>query len=378
MSARKPLLFIGTAIVLAFAISYSWTPSSYEDQLIRIQAEQELGPIDKNILNETLEVQAQLLDHVGDKELVLKAWVSLSKYPDMARTIVLQYGSEPDFKEILKSYGDPVIPVIHYFRENNVWPVVVEDFGKRAIDAVTEITRSIWNRVTGKTPSTTNTDVQTKPRELGPNERGRLAVGVLKAEGHDLLGQFVVAPDKTVKWNQTDRMSKAITSILASGVRNFETKYDIGDLTKSDWFWAGVDVAVVAAPFKLLKAGKLVAPSGKMAAGTGKELSLAVGTRLFAPRMLAGSKVFQTLGTYGASLATAYIVVSYPSLVSGLLYDVASLFGLNPWLVQFVGWFLILWVVLYPFSWLLKALARLALLAFSWIEQSRMKSRAVA
>ena len=50
------------------------------------------------------------------------------QYRETARQILLLYGAEPEFREILKTYGDAVFPVIQYFRENDVWTV-------RAIDA---------------------------------------------------------------------------------------------------------------------------------------------------------------------------------------------------------------------------------------------------
>jgi hypothetical protein len=76
------------------AVALSWKPVSYVEQLIRVQAEQELGPIDPRILEEPAQVQAILLDYAADKEpvrkeLVLKAWIALSRYPATAREILL-------------------------------------------------------------------------------------------------------------------------------------------------------------------------------------------------------------------------------------------------------------------------------------------------
>lgn len=69
MRARKPLLFCAAAIVAALAICIVWKPVSYSEQLIRVQAEQELAHIDKAIVNEPLEVQAVLLDYAADNGL---------------------------------------------------------------------------------------------------------------------------------------------------------------------------------------------------------------------------------------------------------------------------------------------------------------------
>jgi len=368
MSARKPLLFCAAAIVAALAICMVWRPVSYSEQLIRVQAEQELAPIDKAMVNEPLEVQAVLLDYAADKELVLQAWIALSKYPEKAREILIQYGSEPEFKEILKKYGESVIPVIQYFRDRNVLSLIAMDATARTIRSVKELTNTIWNRITGNGPANSNPAAQTRARELGPNERGWYAVNFIKSEGHDFLAQFVVNSDKEVKWNQTDRIVKAITSFFTSGIRTLETKRDLGEaITTSDVFWAGLDVAVVAVPVKLLGAGKAVARSGE-------ELSFAARTRLFAPRLLSKGQIFRKLGKYGAVAATVYIIVTHPSLINSVFAELAELMGLSPWLVLFAGWFLIIALVLYPFSWLLKGLARFILLGLSWLEQPRKKS----
>ena len=117
MRFRKSLLGLSAAVVITLAICLGSTPVSYSDRLVLIQAEQELGHIDSRILLEPVDVQSVLLDYAPDSELVLKAWISLSKYPEKAREILLLYGAEPEFKEILRNYGDAVIPPIQYFLE---------------------------------------------------------------------------------------------------------------------------------------------------------------------------------------------------------------------------------------------------------------------
>lgn len=348
----------------ALAISLSWKPLSYVEQLIRIQAEQELGHIDPGILNEPLQVQATLLDYSGDKELVLKAWIALSKYQGTAREIVLLYGSEPEFREILRTYGDAVIPVIQYFRENDVWSVRVMDATGKAIKSVLEAARELWRRVTGNEQVDSKPDALPKAVELGPMERGWYAVNFIKHEGHDFLGQFAVNKDRKAVWNQTDRIVKASTSFFTSGVRNLETKRDLGeDITAADVFWAGLDVAMVAVPAKLLVSGRAVARSGK-------ELSLTTRTRLFAPRLLSKGQIFRKFGAYGAAAATLYIVATNPSLLNSVFAEIANLIGISPWVVQAAGWSVVVALILYAFSWLLIPIAKFTLFILKWLERS--------
>jgi hypothetical protein len=368
MKVRKLSFFLAASVVVSLIICQSWKPASYAEQLIRIQAEQELGPIDRAILNEPIEAQAMLLDYSGNKELVFKAWITLLKYQERGRDILLLYGSESQFKEILLRYGESVIPVIQYFREHDIWSIKARVTTENVVQSVSESAKRIRNRVTENEHKNSNSIVQTQPGELGPKERGWYAVNYIKEEGHDFLGQFVVDKDNRVKWNQTNRTVKAVISFFTSGVRTLETKYDLGeDITASDAFWAALDVAVVVAPLKMLVAGKVVAPSGK-------ELSLVTRTKLFAPRLVAKEQIFRKIGKYGPAVAIAFIAIRNPSLINSVFAEIAKLLGVNPWLVQFVGWVLIVTVILYPFSWLLKPLTRFMFWGLSWLEQSRKKA----
>ncbi len=323
---------------------------SYVEQLIRIQAEQDLGPIDPRILEEPAQVQATLLDYAADQELVLKAWIALSKYPATAREILLLYGSEPEFRDVLRRYGDAVVPVIQYFRDNDVWTV-------RALDAVTGALKDLWDRLTG--------DGQAKPGrvELGPAERGWYAVHFIKHEGHDFLGQFAVHADGKARWNQTDRVVKASTAFFTSGVRNLGTKIDLGqDITGADAFWAGLDVALVAVPAKLLLSGRAVARSGQ-------ELNFAARTRLVAPRLLPRGEFFRKLGAYGAAAATLYVVARHPSLLNSVFAELAELAGISPWVVQLAGWSIVIAIILMAFSWVLVPITTLAIFLLKQLQR---------
>ena len=366
MRIRKLLLGLGVAILIAVAICLWSTPVSYSDRLVLVQAREELGHIDQRILLEPVDVQSVLLDYAPDNELVLKAWIALSKYSEKAREILLLYGAEPEFKEVLRNYGDAVIPPVQYFLENEVLSVKALDYSGRTIESLAASAKAFSDRITGKEPP--KTDAPARPAsELGPKERGWYAVNFIRKEGHGFLGQFVVDKDGKVKWNQTDRIVQGVSAFFTGSIRALETKYDLGEeVAASDFFWAGVDVAAMAAPVKLLRAGRAVESSGK-------GLSVTTRTRLLAPRLVSNARVFQRLGKYGAVAATAYIVVMHPSLINSLLAEFANVMGWNPWLVQFGAWVLIIAVLLYPFLWVLKALARLVLFGLSCIERPLRK-----
>lgn len=363
MKLRTPLLVLAIAVMVSFAIVQLSNPVSYVDQLIRIQADEELGHIDRAILNEPIPIQATLLDYSSDKELVLKAWIALHKYPEKARNILLTYGSQSTFMEILKNYGDAIIPPIDYFLQNDVWSVKAMDSVGGLVNKGTAFVNDLWNDITGSAQARASPGVQTQTRVLGPEERGWYAVNYIKKEGHDFLGQFVVDKDKRVKWNQTARVTNAISSLFTSGVRALETKYDLGDdVTPGDVFFAGLDVVPMAVSLKLLRAGKVVKQSGK-------ELSFTTRTRLFAPRLISRSPILQGMGKYGAAVAIGYIVVSHPSLINSLFDELAKSLGVSSWLVQFVGWILIIILIFYPFLWLLISLTQFLLWGFSLLKR---------
>jgi len=384
MQLRKPLVFLAIAVVVSLVICWNWKPVSYAEGLIHIQAEQYLGPIDKRILNEPLLIQGQLLDYVDNRELVLKAWIALAKYPNMTRQVLVDYGSEAEFKEVLLKHGESVIPVIQYFRENDLWLLKAQDATGKRIQSISEYVKGLWGQLTGN-EQPPNAVVQKKLRELGPKERGWYAINFIKQEGHDLLGQFVVTKDKEVKRIQTDRSLKAVTSFFTSGIRSLETNYKLDEETTSDWFWALLDVPLIAPAAKVVMGtGKVVVETGKVAAGAGKvlkagsvatrsseELSLMTRTRMFAPRLIPRSSVLQKIGRYGAAVVTAYIVITNPSLINSILTEVAKFLGLNPLLVLFVGWVLIIVLMLYPFTWLLVPLVRFVSSALSWLQHSQ-------
>ena len=362
MNLRKPLIFLAIAAITSLTICHYWKPIPYNEKLVRIQAEQLLGPIDERITREPLEIQAVLLDYSGDKELTLKAWIAISKFPLKAQNIFSLYGSEDEFKSILRSYGDAIIPVIQYFIDHEVQSLVVMKKTGTLIDTGCGWVKKLVNCL----PSPFK---KMQSPKLDPTERGWYAINFIKKEGHSFLGEFVVDKNNDAHWVQTQRIMNFLIFIFTGGIRVLETKYILSEeITAGDVFLASLDVIPLVVAVKLLRAGKVVVTSGESVST--KELTLMSRTKLFGSRLIPKGAFFRQLGTYGAAVATAYVVITHPSLVNSLLEELAELLGLNPLLVQFAGWLLIITIALYPFSWALIALARLILFGMSLIEKS--------
>jgi hypothetical protein len=204
--------------------------------------------------------------------------------------------------------------------------------------------------------------------EFGPTQRGWYAINSIHGDGHKFLAQFAVDTSNVAHWNQVDRTVTTVASFLTGGVSNLERKYEVNEtIGGSDVFFAAIDVIPFVAAVKLLKAGKVVT-------ATGKELSFMSKTRVFAARLIPKNSLLVSMGKYGVVLATGYVVLTHPSLLNSAFAELAKLMGLNPMLVQFFGWFLLISIALYPFFWLLKIVANVILFGLSWLNMSIKKT----
>jgi len=395
MRLRKLLFVVVVALLAAAAIGYSSVSMSYPEKLIRLQVMQRLGPIDPRIADEPLAVQALLLDYAdeadevqtdgkrGGNELVLKAWLALLKYPAQSREVLQLYGAEPEFQAILRAHGDSVVPVIKYFLDNDLLSVKLMTKAGEAVtttmdkfDAVVDETRKamgdMWDSLTAATsaparPSPSAEAVEPVKVEFGPTQRGWYAIHAISSDGHKFLGQFALDSANVAHWNQVDRTVATMGSFLTSGLSNLEQKYELDQkIGGSDVFFAAIDVIPFVVAVKLLRTGKVVTT-------TGKELSFAGKTRLFAARLIPKNQVLVSMGKVGVVLATGYVVLSHPALLNSVFAELANLMGLNPLLVQFLGWFLLISVALYPFIWVLKIAAKLIWIGLSWLDKSIKK-----
>lgn len=370
----RVFIFSVIALLIAVAILLQGTPRPYDEQLIHIQAEQTLAPIDPKILNASADLQALLLsyDRPGDNVLLLKAAIALHTYPDWTPDILTRYGTAPEFQAILRRYGEAVIPVIHYFMVNDVFTIQAQQALGNTLQSTTESARKLWNSLSGKGDAPPPTTAAPKPVENTPENRGGYAIRQIGADGYDLLGQFVIDKNGQVSRIQTKRITQDVGNFLTSGLVNIEKKSDTGEpVTTGDYFFAATDAVFFAAAFKLLRAGRFVAVTEKEAATAGKSvetlkvatartsaMGLVTRTRIFGASLIPRFPVLAKMGMWGAVIATGYVIVRHPSLINSLFAGLAHTLGIATWIVQLVGWFLIVSLLLSLLSGLLNLVWR--------------------
>ena len=350
---RKLLLILGISVIVALLSTVTSRPMLIEERLIQIQAENTLREFPR-IEKEPLEVQAALLDMADDELLLLKARAAYLRYPAMTREVFPLYGPEPEFREILRLYGENILPPIHYFLSKPVGSIeLMNDLASKYQAALEFFTGG------EETDNSTAGQQSTSRKEkLTPEERGWYAVRFIQEEGHDFLGQFVFNEQGDVIWVRTERVLENINQFFASGIRNLEIQHRTGDdVTASDIGWASVDVLVFASALKVLRVGRAVAVSSRGAARGTRSAALAA-------RLTTSGRMLMTTARYAkwpAVIGVGYLVVTHPGIINDVLAEVAEVMGYPVKLVQFLGWMLILLPVLYIGSWVFRLIVRPAL-----------------
>lgn len=311
-----------SALVLAAGFATLWRPGSFDERLVQLQVER-VWPQQAAALSEApVELRALLVDYADDAVLLAKAQVALMRYPEMAREVLLVFGDEPDFRAVLREYGESVIAPVYYFMHNEIRTV-----------AVLKQTGVVADRVrmlAGGAP-------EPSAVELAPAiERGWYAIGFVRAEGHGFIGQFVVREDGEVRWLQSERVLEGINTFFAGGIRGLETKLrldqpiGIGDVGQ-----AGIDVAIGVGVFKLVKAARTGSAATRQAGLARRSVALA-------PVLVRQSAVATRLLRIGTPLAAAYLMIRHPSLINAGFGWLAERLGWPPGLLQFGGWALLL------------------------------------
>lgn len=334
----------------------------YEDQLIGVAVRQSFGDAASQIEVEPLEVQALLLDYADNEQLVLKARLALLRYPDLARRILPVYGGEPEFQVVLLTYGEAALPPIAYFMDHELTSLEI----RRALNDRLERARLLYARLVGK-PMDVATPAMEPAPELTAEERGWYAVHFLLEEGYDFLGQFAVNPDGNADWVQTERVTEGVANLFLGGMRGLEFKWRQGAAIEgSDLGWAALDMVIIASSVKLLgavRAGRAVAPGAAVARSAGFSGRVA----LFGSRVLArGGRLGLAVARYGAIPAAVYLMFRYPRLINSTLEELGDWLGVDPWLVQFLFWFVTLSVIMRLALFLMGPLSRV-LQGLGWL-----------
>jgi hypothetical protein len=346
MNLRPKTLLLALLAILGAAWLTPREPEpSYEAQLIGVALHQSFGSAAPELAAQPLEVQALLLDYAGDEALVLQTRLALLKYPDLARRVLPRYGSEPEFREVLSTYGPGALPPIAYFMDHSLTSLEA----RRALGERLDQVKEIWDRWFGSAPPAAEAQTQAQTAELTPDERGWYAIAFLREEGYGFIEQFTVTKDGKAEWVQTERFVKMLSDLLLGGVQGLETKWRQGsEVQIGDVAWAALDVAVIAGSVKLVKAlgaaraARVTATGVPAAAGMGFSGRVA----LFGSRILAqGGRVGLAVARYGAIPAGIYLMIRHPALINATLAELAGWVGISPWAVQFLFWFVALSVV---------------------------------
>ncbi len=361
---RKLLLICSLALLAAVIVSVVSRPVPIEQKLIQVHASDVLEGFPA-IEKERVEVQAVLLDFADDPLLLLKAQAAFIRHPEMARVIFPLYGAEPEFWDILRRYGENILPPIHHFVSRPIGSIEMMNKAAQKYRAAKEFfTRAPDDQTSGN-------QARKQPGELSPEERGWYAVNFIQSEGHDFLGQFIIDAQGETQWVGTERVLEGLNQFFASGVRNLEINYRSGEeITAGDIGWASVDVLVFASALKVLR-------MGRAAAVTTKGASRGTRSAAFAARVTHSGRMVLSSARYAkwpVIIGAGYLVIAHPSIISDVLAGVADVLGYPAWLVQFLGWLLILIPALYIGSWLLwliapviMALLRSAIALVAWL-----------
>lgn len=346
---KKLLLICAMALLMAAVFSTIAQPVPIEQKLINIQARDVLGDF-PGIEQESVEIKAILLDMSDDPLLHLKARAAFIRYPDMARNLFPLYAAEPEFRNVLKRYGEDALPPVQHFVSQPISTIEWMHKASRQYQAA--------KRYFTDVPETAQPDSQpsSEREDLTPEERGWYAVNFIQSEGHDFLGQFIVDNQGATKWIGTERVLEGVNQFFASGIRDLERNYRSGnEITSGDIGWASVDVLVFASAVKVLRVGRAAAVTTKNANRGTRSAALAA-------RITRSGKMVLSSARYAkwpAIIGAGYLVISHPSIINDLFAGVADVLGYPVVAVQFVGWLLLLIPALYIGSWLLWLLAPL-------------------
>ncbi|MCM2972523.1 hypothetical protein [Larsenimonas suaedae] len=364
--ARKMLAAVVVTAVAALALTLSAPKTPFADQLVRVSVHQALPPdIARALDSESQALNRLFLAYSSDEALTLAARRAMLKHPQIARSVLIEHGLDPDFQHALDRLGaDTVVPV-HYFETNDLPLVNAQLWAADKAETWSKTLMSWWeddadtDTLSPNGPEsaheseTLSAHTSDKSAPVSLTARATLAIALLNRQGYRFLDQFVVDKNGVAHWLQGERTLSVLSDFFTGGLRGLERKAQ-SDHAIGGWdiASAGLDVLVIASTVKAVRAG---AALRTQRAGQATRATTAVERRALlagAARGVAGSRTARWL-VYGS---TAWLVVTHPSLINGLGASVAELLGWPAWLGQGVLWF----IVLLPALWLLSLAGRVA------------------
>lgn len=353
---NKLLLICGMALLMAAVFSTIAQPVPIEQKLINIHARDVLGDF-PGIEQESVEVQAILLDMSDDPLLLLKARGAFIRYPNMARNLFPLYAEEPEFRDILRQYGENILPPIQHFVSRPISTIAWMNSLSGSYQALKQF-------FTGAAPAEDSPTANFK--KLSPEERGWYAINFIQSEGHDFLGQFIVDNQGATQWIGTERVLEGVNQFFASGVRDLERNYRSGnEITAGDVGWASVDVLIFASAVKVLRVGRAAAVTTKGASRGARSAALAARVTRGGKMVLSGARYAK----WPLFIGAGYLVITHPSIINDLFAGLADVLGYPVTVVQFLGWLLLLIPALYISSWLLWLVAPLLMALLRAVSQ---------
>ncbi len=328
----------------------------------------------------------------------MQAWLALRKYPQKAPRLLDWYGQDLDFQNILEQFGPEVIPVIDYFVTHSILSLNALNAVTQTASSIEQESKSMWHNLTGTAPANiapvdqSTNQPKDQSIELTPEQRGWAAIHDIRLEGNHFLGQFDIDSTGNAHWNTTDRITQDVGRFLTSGIADVERKHDLNEkITATDMGWAAVDALPVVAGLKLLKLGKVGAETaketkaveavakskaGKLAAKESKTAESVAKTGWIERTGLLARDLAPSFLRKAAWLATTYIVITHPELLSSLFMHLGNLIGAPAWLLLLLGWTSVFYILLFPFMWLLEKVIRYSAAILRWLSTEPVKSNA--
>jgi hypothetical protein len=324
------MLVVACAGLCGGAVAWFSSSTSLEARLATVAAKRSLSKAVFGTSGGSPKVAAMVVDPAIAPEVRLKMRLALIKYGDPASKVLETFGDDPRLHATLEHLGEPVVPVVAFFMENDLLGPKMLDAAARLIASATQVYRRALGR--GDVPEAER--VQLTPFNT-PFNRGLLAIERAQNEGHGFLAQFDIAPDGTARWNKTARVETSLGQFLLGGLRELETKHNTGEtVDMADIAWAGADIAVLSGVAKALR----LASKTRMAA---KEVQ-AAGAVARSPALARGAKALEQSAAgalkFSIKAGAVYLLARHPGLLTGLFADLARSLGIPAWLGVALGW----------------------------------------